>query len=50
MLFLRVDLRLLVEACSSGDVGDSLDLFTAERERSSSSWLDEDMFLGRLDG
>jgi hypothetical protein len=39
-----------VEAWSSGDVGECLDDFTAGRSRSWSSWLDEDMFLERLEG
>lgn len=41
---------MLVEAWSSGDVGECLDLFTVGRERSWSSWLEEDMFLERWDG
>jgi hypothetical protein len=40
---------LLVEARSSGDVGECLDDFVVGRVRSWSSWLDEDMFLERLD-
>ena len=50
LLFLRDDLRLVVEAWSSGEVEECLDLFTDGRERSWSSWLEEDMFLERLDG
>lgn len=50
LLFLRDDLRLLDEAWSSGDVGECFDLLIDGRERSWSSWLEEDMFLERFDG
>ena len=49
LLFLRDDLGLLVEAWSSGEVGECLDDLAVGRFRSWSSWLDEDMFLERFD-